>query len=517
MRHLAPIARLLGTVLAAVWLGWTTPLARQVAPLDDFDGYVREAMKDWKVPGPAVAIVKDGRVVFMKGYGVRELGKREPVDEHTLFAIGSTTKAMTAAALAMLVDDGKVKWNDPVTKHLPAFAVRDPYVTRELTVRDLLTHRSGVGNADFLWYGTDNSAEEILRRVQYLDQAASLRSRFIYQNVMYAAAGKVVGAASGMPWEQFIRARIFQPLEMDDSVPTLMMQASRENVASPHHVSDGSVHVIRNAAVDSVAPAGAVWSSVSDMSRWMRAMLNGGRIPDRDSSRLLTEARYAELFEPQMIVDRGAFYPTARLTEPHWTTYGLGWFQQDYRGRAVDFHTGSIDGMVAIIGLIRDERLGIYVLANLDHAELRHALMYKVFDLYGPGGSSRDWSADFLKLYRSLEKEAEDAARHREEERVAGTKPSLALAQYAGMFSDPLYGTVEVVFTDDRLRLSHGSGFDGVLEHWNFDTFRAVWDRPWLDKSYVTFSLDRKGSVVTLELDGNRYTRLEPASPTRTR
>ncbi len=275
--------------------------------------------------------------------------------------------------------------------------------------------------------------------------------------------------------------------------------------------------VITNASVDAVGPAGSVWSSVSDMSRWMRAMLNGSRVPDGNGKALLKDATYAELFRPQMIVDADAFYPTAQLTHPHWKTYGLGWFQEDYMGRAVDFHTGSIDGMVAIIGLIRDEHLGVYVLSNLDHAELRHALMYKVFDLYGPGGSTRDWSAELLTLYGNMARDAEATATRLEEQRVTGTKPSLPLDKYAGIFTDNVRGRVEVSYANGALQLRQGSGFRATLEHWNYDTFRAIWDKAWLGKSFVTFSLDHKGDVAAIEVDQVRYIRLDPshAEPAR--
>src|SRR5262245_2858507 len=205
-------------------------------PALEFDGYVTQAVKDWKAVGLAVTVVKDGKVAFAKGYGLRELGKPEPVDTNTLFAIGSTTKAITSAAMGMLVDEGKVKWDDPVTKYLPWFELADPYVTREVTVRDLLTHRAGLGSGDQLWYETDLSSDEILRRARFIPVAYSLRSSFIYQNVMYAAAGAVIAAASGMSWQDFIKRRVFQPLGMTGSVTTVAETKAKPNVASPHDI-----------------------------------------------------------------------------------------------------------------------------------------------------------------------------------------------------------------------------------------------------------------------------------------
>ena len=485
-----------------------TPAAAQtrasIDPNRELDSYVARAVAEWKVPGLAIAVVKDGRIVFAKGYGVREAGKPAPVDTQTLFAIGSTTKAMTAAALGMLVDEKKVRWDDPVTKHLPGFQLADPYVTREVTIRDVLTHRAGLGNADVLWYRHDLPAEEVLRRARFISPAYSLRSGFIYQNIMYAVAGQVVAAASGMPWERFVRTRIFAPLDMPNTVPLLDSAARRTNVASPHYRINDTVRVVTNASVDAVAPAGSVWASVADMARWMRFVLDSGRVAGR---RLLEPGTYAEWLKPQTMVSAAEFYPTARLTKPHWTTYALGWFQQDYAGRMVDFHTGSIDGMVAIIGLVPDERLGVYVLANLDHAEVRHALMLRVFDLY-LGNPPRDWSADLLRLYAGIRAGADSARTRAAERRVAGTKPSLELAQYAGTYADSLVGAAKVSLEQGKLRLRTSSMHAGTLEHWEYDTFRLRWDNAWEGTDYITFTI-RNGRPSRMDMDGIMLRRVE--------
>ncbi len=325
---------------------------------------------------------------------------------------------------------------------------------------------------------------------------------------MYAAAGAVIEAVSGKPWAEMMRTRIFEPLGMTETIATAATLASQPNVAMPHDRVDGELRVIGNASVDGVAPAGSVWSSVHDMAKWMQMLLDEGKAGDRV---LLKPETVAELFEPQTMVTPQAFYPTARLTKPHWTTYALGWFQQDYRGRAVDFHTGSIDGMVAIHGMIRDERLGVYVLANRDHAELRHALMLNVFDRYGAsaGASHRDWSAELLALYGGLQKEADERQQKLERRRVTGTSPTLPLARYAGTYSDPLYGDVVVTLDGDRLRARYGTAYAGALEHWNYETFRARWDARWRGSALVTFVLDASGQVARIEAMGARFARRE--------
>src|SRR3954471_6110744 len=474
-------------------------------PIRDLDAYAAKAVAEWRVPGPAIAVVKDGRILFAKGSGVREAGKVAPVDTQTLFAIGSTTKAMTAASIGMLVDEGKLRWDDRVTKILPSFQLADPYVTREITIRDLLTHRAGLGNADVLWYRTDNSLEEVVRRVRFADPAYSLRSSFIYQNVMYAVAGQVVAAASGMPWEQFVRTRIFGPVGMPNTVPLLDSARRRSNVASPHYRVGDTVRVITNASVDAVASAGAVWASVADMARWTRFVLDSARV---DGRRLLKRESYTEWLKPETMVTPEEFYPTARLTKPHWTTYAFGWFQEDYSGRMVDFHTGSIDGMVAIIGLIPDERLGVYVLANLDHAEVRHALMYRVFDAY-LGNPPRDWSADLLKLYGGMRAAADSTRSRAEARRIPNTRPSLPLDQYTGTYSDSLVGEATVTLDKGKLRLRASSTHAGTLEHWEYDTFRLRWDNTWEGSDYATFTIGRDGSPSRLDLEGAMLRRVD--------
>jgi CubicO group peptidase (beta-lactamase class C family) len=469
------------------------------------DAYIAKAVADWHVPGLAIAVVKDGRIVFAKGYGVRELGKPAPVDTQTLFAIGSTTKAMTSASLGMLVDEGKLRWDDKVTKILPGFQLADPYVTRELTIRDLLTHRTGLGNADVLWYRSDNSAEEVIRRIRFADPAYSFRSSFIYQNIMYAVAGQVVATVSGIPWEEFVRTRVFAPIGMVNSVPLLDSARRRANIASPHFRFGDTVRVISNAMVDAIAPAGAVWASVADMARWTRFVLDSARVGDH---RLLKPETYAEWLKPETMVTPEEFYPTARLTKPHWTTYAFGWFQEDYSGHMVDFHTGSIDGMVAIIGLIPDERLGVYVLANLDHAEVRHALMYRVFDAY-LRNPPRDWSSDFLHLYGGLRAAADSARQRTIARRIPDTHPSLPLTQYAGTYADSLVGDVVVSLDDGKLRLRTSTTHAGTLEHWEYDTFRVRWDNAWEGTSFATFTIGRDGVPSRLDFEGAVLRRAE--------
>ncbi|HEX6574786.1 MAG TPA: serine hydrolase [Gemmatimonadaceae bacterium] len=492
------------------------PVALQAQSLDskaqEMDAYVAQAVRDWQAPGLAIAVVKDGKIVFAKGYGVREIGKTAPFDTATISAIASTTKAMTAAAVGMLVDEGKVKWDDPVTKYLPSFQLYDPYVTREITVRDLLTHRAGLPNADYLWALSDLDAKEMMRRLPLIKPGYSLRSSFVYQNVMYIMAGQVVEAASGMPWSKFVQTRIFDPLGMRNTYPLHSLATANGNVAVPHfRFGADTIVAIRPDESKAIGPAGDVWSSVADMSKWMIFLLDSGIV---NGKRLLKPATYAELFNPQVMVPPDEFYPTMQLTRPHWTTYGLGWFQHDYQGRMLDFHTGSLNGMVSIIGLVPDSRFGVYVLANRDHVEVRHALMYKAIDLY-LGNPQRDWSRELLALYNARQAAGENARRERDARRIKGTKPSLALSKYAGVYEDPLIGRVTLTESGGKLRVDAGPYLKGSVEHWQYDRFRAKWDDRWQGTDFMTFTIG-DGVPTALDIAGFTLKRVSDAGVSAT-
>lgn len=467
-------------------------------PVPALDAYFAKAAKDWDVPGLAVAIVHRGRLVFAKGYGVRDVRSREPVDTQTIFAIASTTKAITAAALGMLVDEGKVRWDDPVTKHLPAFQMYDPWVTREVTVRDLLTHRAGLPNADYLWTHGDNSRDEVIRRIRFIRPTYSFRGGYVYHNVMNTVAGAVIEAASGLTWDEFLRQRIFQPLGMTRSVTTLAEAVTKPNRAEPHGRQSDTLRVSGNSLADGIGPAGSVWSSVADMSKWVAFLLDSGKVNGRP---LLTTQTWSELFRPATILPpwNSNSAPQLRLSKPHFRSYALGWFQQDYLGRQVDFHTGSLTGMIAINGLIREEGIGVYILSNTS-TEIRHPLMFQVFDAY-LGAPARDWSAEMLALQRADDaREQGQGGRGGGPPRVEGTRPSLSLDRYAGNFVDPdsLYPPVTITADNGALRYRLSSTQAGTLEHWQYDSFRVVWDDWWRGRSTITFAVGANGSADRL-------------------
>jgi CubicO group peptidase (beta-lactamase class C family) len=481
----------------------------QQAPGADFDEYVNKAIKEWGVPGVAIAIVKDDRVVFAKGFGVRELNKPAPVDEQTLFAIGSSSKAFTAASIAILVDEGKLKWDDPAIKHLPGFQLFDPYSTRELTVSDLLSHRSGLARGDLLWYGSEYDRNEILRRVRHLKPSWSLRSRFGYQNIMFLAAGQIIPSITNKTWDDFMRERLFTPLGMKSTSTSIKAFAGSTNVATPHSRINDKIQVVSWRNIDNIAPAGSINSNVQDMAQWVRLNLGAGVYQNQ---RLISANAIKEMQTPQAIVrlegPRASLYP-----EAHFLSYGLGWFLSDYRGRKLVEHGGAIDGMRAEVAMIPEEKLGLVILTNLNGTALPQALMYKIFDFY-LSAPARDWSSEMLKVEKGLEAVAKAAEKKAEAERVNGTSPSLPLEKYAGTFQSDMYGETKVAFENQKLVVRFGPNFNGDLQHWHYDTFRVTWRDPMQGKGFVSFRLNAQGKADVVSIENlSEFTRVaEPVS-----
>ncbi len=478
----------------------------QQRPLTGLDAYITQGMKDWRVPGLAIVVVQGDSVLFMKGYGVRELGKPDPVTVHTRFGNMSTTKAFTALLVAMLADSGKLALDDPVQEHEPAVQFADPYVTREITVRDLLTHRVGFGDPDYLWGTSGLDFATIAHRLRFVPTQTSFRSRFQYNNVTYALAGDVAARVAGTTWQALLHAKILGPLGMTETVADAaeLKAAGITDVTSPHGIVRDTVRVLPAAldGIDDIAPAGSILSTATDMAKWLRFLLDSGRVAGR---RLVSPRNFAELFRPQQTVQR-PFYPTATLTNLHYQAYGLGWILQDYRGEFTAIHTGSIEGRSAIVGLIPSRRAGVAVFTNLDHSELRHALMYTVFDRFiGPSTPAHDWSAEMRVLYRRLADSSRAAQQAEESKRVANTHPTLPLDRYAGTYADSLFGTATVGLNDGKLTLQAGTA-KGQLEHWQYDVFRVTWPDPFWDASYVAFVIDPDGAVGELRVVDSEQT-----------
>lgn len=485
MRRLAPFA--------VAFLG-AAQLGAQAAP-KDIDAYVTQSLKRFDQPGVAIAVVKEGRVVFQQGWGLVKQGESGRINEHTRFQVASNTKAMTAATIAMLVDEGKLGWDDPVADHLPWFRLGgDPYVSRELRVRDLLCHRSGLslGAGDLLWFHSDYSAEEIVRRLRFIAPATSFRSSYAYDNVLYLAAGELVKAVTGQEWQDVATARILKPLRMDESAVGIDRVRLTENVAWPHGRVGGKMQVIPFDSVLNTLAAGGVLASVADWSKWMQVQLDSGRTA---TGRLWSASQTRTMWAPHIDIDAGN--PTGPLAplRANFRAYGLGWSLRDYRGLKVVTHDGGLAGMLSRTVLLPEKRLGIVVLTNGETLAYQ-ALAWWLVDYY-LGAPRTDWTAVISTLGdegRSADKAFEDSAqtaRHRE----AG--PSLPLDRYAGRYTDAWYGDATLAVENGHLvlRWSHSAALTADLEHWQYDTFRARMRVPNVADAFVTFALKYDGTI----------------------
>jgi len=472
-------------------------LAAQTHRLSELDSYIEDARRAWGIPGLAIAVVKDDSVIFARGYGERVVGSGEPVDEHTLFAIASTSKAFTAAALGLLVDEGKLRWDDPVRRHLPDFELADPYVTRHVTIRDLLTHRVGVARKDNLWIPGRFDRRELVRRVRFLDQVRGFREGYGYNNLMYVVAGEVAAAAAGMSWDSLVETRLFAPLGMARTTSRDSVVATRENVSGSHIRSGDRVIAVDRRNYDALGPAGSIYSSAWEMAQWLRLHLNKGVY---QGQRLLKESTIEEMHSPQVVIPVTAgtrrLFPTRNFS-----AYGLGWRIEDYHGLKVVQHTGSVNSIRTQVGMIPARGIGVVVLTNLGSSTLQTALMYRVFDLL-LGLPPTDWSAIFLDEARRAAERSAISAERTKSSRVQGTRPSLPLEAYAGTYTDSLFGDVTVAVEHGRLVLRYSQDYVAVLEHWHHDTFRGRWQRRGGGQRFVTFGIDAQGWVRSLELEG---------------
>ncbi len=492
----------LTVVLLGLRGGGASPLGAQIPPEDPLaglDAFVTEVLRTWEAPGLALAVVKGDSVIHARGYGVRELGTSDPVDENTLFAVASTSKAFTVTALGMLVDEEELSWDDRVTDHLPGFQLMDPWVTRELTVRDLLSHRGGLPRGDRLWYGSPFDRDEVVEQVRYLEPAWSFRSRYGYQNIMFLTAGEVLEAVTGETWDEYLRDHIFSTLGMERTTTTTRGIHALENVATPHVLLQDEVIAVPWRDFDNVGGAGAVNSSALDMARWIRLHLGAGAY---EGKRLVSEEVIREMQTPQTVIRRSE--TTRRLfPEIHFQAYGLGWSLQDYRGRKMVRHGGALDGMRTQVGMIPEEDLGVVVITNLNNSWIPQVILYHVFDAF-LGPRDKDWNQLMREVWLEGREEAEERRREEEGARVEGTTPSLPLEAYTGTYEDILYGTAEVRLEEGGLVLEVGPSFVGDLEHWHFDTFRARWRDEPLGLAWVQFRLNRKGEVEEVDVQGWR-------------
>jgi CubicO group peptidase (beta-lactamase class C family) len=495
---------LIWLIAASVTSAQTTEPA---GPPPDMDLFMARVLKEFDVPGIAVGIVKDGKVVLTKGYGVRKIGEPAPVDDHTLFGIASNTKAFTAAALAILVDEGKLAWDDPVVKYLPNFQMYDPYVTREMTIRDLLTHRSGLGlgAGDLMfWPNTTFTRDEIIHRIRYLKPASSFRSRYAYDNVLYLVAGQLIPAVSGKSWDDFIKDRIFKPLSMIESSTTVKAIRPGVNAISPHTNVDGKVTPIPFNDLDNSAPAGAINSNVAEMTKWLLVQLDRGLIRGvgDGNQRLFSERQSRAMWAVTTPLPVNDPPPGLSGLKANYAGYGLGWSLADYRGRKTVSHTGGLAGMVSRVMMIPEINVGVVVLTNQEEGGAFQSVVLHVLDYY-LNAPATDWVTAFRTLAERGRTAAAAAEQAAQTSRNADSKPSLPLEKYAGSYQDVWYGEAKIGLEEGKpvLRIAKSPGMVGDLEHWQYDTFVARWrDRTLHADAYVYFALKPDGTIESMKM-----------------
>jgi CubicO group peptidase (beta-lactamase class C family) len=479
------------------------PTTAAAVPAYNLDADVKLALKTFDVPGMAIAIVKDGKIVSARGYGVRKLGDPTPVDGKTLFEVASNSKGFTAAALAMLVDEGKLQWDDPVTMHLPGFQMHDSYVTGAMTVRDLLTHRSGLGlgAGDLLWWpSTEFSTDEIISKLRYIKPATSFRNSYAYDNLLYIVAGKIIAEKDGKTWGQAIHDRILAPAGMTGTRTSVADMLATDNYSAPHSKIDGKAAVVKPMPVPNAVGAVGIDTSAEDLARWMTVLLSEGKTPD--GKQLISAKQLAELWSQQTPMRIREPKPPLAATRPNFASYGLGFSLRDYKGRKLVMHGGALQGFYSTVLMVPEEKLGIAILTNAENGPAMAALYWRILDQYLKVPAS-----DWIKLYADQE-----AAAHQEEverqakavtARAAQSSPSLPLAAYDGEYEDAWYGTASIKEENGKriMRFARTPDLSGELEHFQHDTFIVRWkERNFNADAYVTFALNPDGSIERMKM-----------------
>lgn len=489
--------------------------AAATAPAFDLQTDVLRDMRAFDVPGMAIAIVKDGKVIAARGFGVRKLGEPAPVDGKTLFEVASNSKAFTAVALAMLVDEGKLAWDDPVTKHLPDFQMYDAYVTHEMTVRDLLTHRSGLGlgAGDLLWWPTTTfSSDEIIEKLRYIRPATSFRNSYAYDNLLYIAAGKIVATKAGKSWGQAIHDRILAPVGMSTTTTSLADNAGVVNQSNAHSKIDDKIAAVKSMPVPNGVGAVGINTNAEDMARWMTVLLDAGKLPGTDAQgndkRLFSAARSRELWSAQTPIRIAEPNPLLAATKPNFRAYGLGFELKDYKGMKIAMHGGALQGFYSQVTMVPEAHLGIAILTNAESGPAMTALQYRILDHYLHIAPT-DWIGRFASITA--------AAHEKELARVKATAgkqggtaqnahhapPSLPLDAYDGDYVDAWYGKVSIKRVGDQhiLSFSRTPDLSGPLEHFQHDTFIVRWkERNFNADAYVTFALNPDGSIERMKM-----------------
>ncbi len=500
MRRMALAALLFVSWPAAVFAGAAggifdeprDPVALAKQSLAGYDSFVNQAIKDWEVPGLAIAIVKNGEVVLAEGFGMRDVAGKLPVTSRTLFPIGSCTKAFTTFVMGTLVDEGKLEWDKPVRSYAPEIQLHDRAASDLLSARDLVTHRSGLPRHDLVWYNATLSRKEIVRRLPFLEPSEAIRSKFQYNNIMFMTAGYLVDSLTGMAWEDAVRKRIFEPLGMAGANFSVKDSQQTADFAKPYGDRDDRIVEIPFRDITNAGPAGSINSSVTDMARWLIVNSQKGKFAGRQ---IISPRVLAEIQTPHMTTGAPQERP-----EIGPAGYGLGWSVDDYRGHRRVVHGGGIDGFSAMTTVFPHDGLGIVVLSNMNGTQLpemvsRHAAD-RILSL-----SPIDWAGEELKKRKTAKEAARVAKTKKTTVRRPGTSPSHPLAEYVGLYEHPGYGEVQVEERDGRLTFRF-NGIDAELEHWHFVVWNALKNPkdPAFEDMKLQFLTGLKGYVEGLSL-----------------
>ena len=486
-------------ITIAVWFftGIAFNVGAQISKQDlaKIETTVNRAFEVFKPAGLAVAIVKDSSVIYHKGLGMADAEKNIPVKTTSLFNIASCTKAFTAAAIGILVDEGKIKWTDKVTDYIPEFRLSDDYITREMTIEDLLCHRSGLGTfyGDLLWYNTDYTDEDVIKHVRYEPVTKRFGIQFGYQNIMFMIAGDIVEKVTGSSWSEFVVKRIFEPMGMKESRPSNDELSVNQDIALGH---------LENKVVDpydfnAAKPAASIYSNVDELGLWTMLIMNGGTFRGH---RIISAESLNRILEPHTILEAGR---TQKQRGTNFYTYGLGWFIYDYSGRKIAEHDGGMPGYISKVTLVPDEKISIIILNNGNEGFINSALRGDLMDILLKG-KDYDWTGEYAAMKKRYETNEEYNKKIRLESRIAGTNPSLPSEGYTGTFSDKSYGNATVSSDGKKLTLTFLPSkkvFYGDLEHWHHDTFRVDFQDEFLTFGLVTFSFDATGKVNGFKID----------------
>ncbi len=463
--------------------------------IDELDKKFEEALVEFNLPGLAIGIIKDGEIVFSKGYGVKDIGKDTEVNSETLFGIASLSKAFTAACIGMLVDEGKLDWNDKVIDHLQWLRLSDNYVNNELRIVDLLTHRAGYNtfDGDLLWYGTNYTGEEIVKRFALMPAKKSFRIAYGYSNLMFIVAGEVIKEVTGKSWDEFVKERIFAPLEMKTTNTSTSAFNENSNFAMPH--LNKEVQEILD--YDGVGPAASINSNIDELLKWLQFWLNEGRVGDQQ---LLTQKSVEYILRSHTALNGGK---GDEIGGRHFANAACGWFLSDYAGRKIIAHGGGLPGFISRIAFVPEDNLGIIALTN-DEGYMVTAVVNTVLDAYLKGNNEVD---QFEKIKEALNKRVARKEKQKKElydSRIEGTKPTFDLDKYAGTYEDEMYGKAEINFENDELTiklLPAEKLFTSKMMHWHYDTFKIEFNDPFLPEGLVTFSVDKDGKIESFKID----------------